>query len=73
MLSSKGRSIVIIKKGSRYAMTEDPVSGEHITILKCIVNLSDGPPPLMIFKLKTGPHNCGYICEVKQVGCGWTI
>lgn len=55
MLSSKGRSLVVVKKGTRFATSQDISNCEHITILKLIINNGYGVAPLFIFKLKNIP------------------
>ena len=51
MLNSKGRSMFVVKRGTRFAISQDLSTNEHITILKLIINNGYGFTPLFIFKL----------------------
>jgi hypothetical protein len=55
MLSSKGRTLCIVKQGDRYAITEDLESKEHVTILHLIMSGGTNFIPLFVFPLTNTP------------------
>jgi hypothetical protein len=55
MLSTKGKSLVCVKRGTRFALSPDIESKDHITILQLIINEGFTHVPLFIFSLKTVP------------------
>ncbi len=64
-LDSKGKSLVCVKKGTKYAITKDIDSPQHITILTLIINGGTMFKPLFVFQLTNMPT---YLDDLVQNG-----
>jgi hypothetical protein len=67
MLNTKGRSLCIVKKGSRYAVTQDDEGKHHITILQVIIGGGSTFIPMFIFNLKKVPTYLDTLVKARKL------
>jgi hypothetical protein len=65
-MDTKGRSLVVVKKGTRFAVTQDLKSNEGITVFKCIITESLGHTPMFILPLKNVPKCLDKLVETQK-------
>ena len=70
MLVARNKFLCVVKRGSRFAITDSDESAEHVTMLACVTTDGQRVPPYLIFPLKHLPNTLDSMIKNKQVYVG---
>jgi len=70
MLVARNNLVCVVKRGSRFAITQEDDIAEHVTMLACVTADGQKVPPYLIFPLKTLPTTLDSRVKNKQLYVG---